>query len=272
MTVKRKPYVPSQAVLEELDRYLKTGIRPDYITFSGSGEPTLNSDLGCLIAAVKRRTRIPVAVLTNASLLWKPAVRDALAAADVVLPSLSAGNSRIFHLVNRPHSDLKYGLMLEGLLKFAHQFKGKIWFEVFLLKGITSMEKEVERLAKVARKINPSRIQLNTVIRPPSDPLAKPVSTEKMRHLAFQFGRNAEILPDFHASRGSKSRTGEATGIKALLGRRPCTLSDIAQGLHISHSEALKILGKLIEQKSVVSKRQNGQAFFTTIGAQGENR
>ena len=130
-TIERKEWVPLDAVLNELEGKLST--RPDYITLSGSGEPTLYSRLDEVIERIKSITDIPVAVLTNGSLLWQEDVQQQLAAADLVMPSLDAGDPATFHLVNRPHEALTFEKMLSGLIAFRQHFHGRYWLEVLLL-------------------------------------------------------------------------------------------------------------------------------------------
>jgi len=138
-TLIRKEYVPIEDVLNETAERLAEGVEPDYITLSGSGEPTLYSRLDELIAGIRRLTRTPVAVLTNGSLLWFPEVRRGLLEADVVIPSLDGGSEDLFQTVNRPHPDLDFAEVLSGMGLFREEFGGQIWLEVFLLSGPRSI-------------------------------------------------------------------------------------------------------------------------------------
>ncbi|MCK4583355.1 radical SAM protein, partial [Candidatus Bathyarchaeota archaeon] len=122
-TIERKEWVPTDSVIEQFKEKLDSN--PDYITLSGSGEPTLFSQLEELISRIKDITDIPVAVLTNGSLLWLPEVRRTLKPADLVVPSLDAGSNQIFQYVNRPHHDITFSKMLEGLVKFRDEYDGK---------------------------------------------------------------------------------------------------------------------------------------------------
>jgi wyosine [tRNA(Phe)-imidazoG37] synthetase (radical SAM superfamily) len=146
-TVQRKEWVPIDIIINQLKA--KIDSKPDYITLSGSGEPTLYLRLEELIFKIKDVTDIPVAVLTNGSLLWLPEVRNALKTADMVVPSLDAGSSRIFQYVNRPHPDITFNRMLQGLVDFRKDYSGKYWLEVFLLAGVTTLEAEVNILLKL---------------------------------------------------------------------------------------------------------------------------
>jgi len=110
-TTQHSEWAPPETVIEQLKSKLYT--KPDYITISGSGEPTLYSKVGKVIRKIKEITNIPVAVLTNGSLLWLPDVRNSLVAADLVLPSLDAGSDQLFRYVNRPYQDIHFNKMLE---------------------------------------------------------------------------------------------------------------------------------------------------------------
>lgn len=166
-TIERKPYIPSESILEEISKKLKEIQKPDFITLSGSGEPTLNSEIGHLIKSIKKITDVPVAVLTNGSLLWMEDVREDLMEADLVIPSLDAGNESSFQYVNRPHDGINFRTMVEGIQRFTAGFKGGIWLEVMILEGLTSSEYEIRMLAELAELIKPRKIRLNTARRPP---------------------------------------------------------------------------------------------------------
>ena len=178
-TIQRKEWVPIDIVIDQLKKKLDS--KPDYITLSGSGEPTLFSRLEDLISRIKDITDIPVAVLTNGSLLWLPEVRNALKSADMVVPSLDAGSSQIFQYVNRPHSNITFSKMLDGLVKFCDEYNGKYWLEVFLLAGVTTPEMEINRLKTCINSIRPDKVQVNTVTRPPAEGFAEPVPQKQLQ-------------------------------------------------------------------------------------------
>ncbi len=132
-TIERREWTPIDAVLDEVKENIAA--RPDYITLSGFGEPTLCTHLGELIKGIRSFTDIPVAVLTNGSLLWQKEVRREVAASQLIVPSLDAGNARMFEAVNRPHEDLSFEQMIEGLIALREEFSGDIWLDVFPLGG-----------------------------------------------------------------------------------------------------------------------------------------
>lgn len=261
-TLTRKEYVPLEAILDETAQRLAEEVEPDYITLSGSGEPTLYSRLDELVAGIRRLTRTPVAVLTNGSLLWIPEVRRGLLEADVVIPSLDAGCEEVFQKVNRPHPDLDFAEVLSGMVSFRREFQGQIWLEVFLLKRITADRAQAGRMARLAEQLKPDRIQLNTVLRPPAEKSALAVDSTTMHSLATIFGDHAEVISSAPESEhGSTAEAGEAV-IMELLRRRPCTIQDVSLGLGIPAAEAAKRLEILKRDGEILIRRRAGKVFY----------
>jgi wyosine [tRNA(Phe)-imidazoG37] synthetase (radical SAM superfamily) len=243
-TIERKEWVPLDTVLSELER--KLPLQPDYITLSGSGEPTLYSRLDELIDRIKGMTDIPVAILTNGSLLWQDEVQHQLTAADLVIPSLDAGNPTAFHLVNRPHETLSFERMLSGLIAFRRHFHGQYWLEVLLVGAFTDFEPELAAIRACVAKIEPDRVLLNTVTRPPAEDHAIAVPRERLAELAATFSPSAEVLEDLHSSSSTQQATANREDILGLLARRPCTIDDIAIGLGMHKVEVLKHIELLV--------------------------
>jgi len=262
-TCERKEWVPYEEVLEEIREKLRGQSGVDYLTFSGSGEPTLHSRIGELIREIKQITSVPVAVLTNGSLLWKEDVLDALMAADLVIPSLDAPDEHLFQRVNRPHADLSFEQVLEGTVRFGERFKGRIWLEVFLLAGITGMESEVRRLARLARSIHPECVQLLTVTRPPQEEFAEPVSREHLKRFACLFEGVSTVVPETSPAAWDARFSATREQILELLERRPCTVQDICRGLGIPRAEAGKYVEDLLGRGRLKSSTCNGERFYS---------
>jgi wyosine [tRNA(Phe)-imidazoG37] synthetase (radical SAM superfamily) len=273
-TVERKEYVAVDDVLEELERKLDAGPAPDYISLAGSGEPTLNLHIGALIDRIKDLTRIPVAVLTNGSLLWIPEVRDSLMNADLVIPSLDAGDEGLFQYVNRPHGDITFETMIRGLAEFTEKFPGSVWLEVFLLAGITGLPSEVVMIAALARYVRPERVQLNTVCRPPTEDFAFSLSPEQMLTFRGVFPGQVDIISESQrdVAHTSVFSNAKAEDIPALLRRRPCTAEDVASGLGIHLTEALKHLEALTAAGKVKTVITDRRRFYIVAGAEEASR
>ena len=221
VSVERKEWVPTEDVLDQVNRKLAGSSKPQVITFSGSGEPTLHSRIGDIIEEIKKITDIPVVVLTNSSLLWQPEVRKALLSADIVVPSLDAGDEDLFVYVNRPHPSLSFHEIVDGLIQFREEYAGEMWLEIFLLHGVTAIESEVRKMAEIAQKIRPNRIQLNSVARPPAEEFAYAVPAGKMQQFAKLFGPNAEVVSEDTHILEDADFASCRSDILALLKRRP---------------------------------------------------
>jgi len=250
LTCERKEYVPTEEIIQEIDQVLATsaGGRPiDVFTLTAMGEPTLHSGLGKIIAHLKAKADKPVAVLTNGTLFSDPQVRADLSGADIVIPSLDAARQESFERVNQPAKALNLEQIIEGLVLFGREFSGEVWLEILLVKGLNDSLEDLLALQEAVRKIQPTRIQLNTVARPPMDGLAQPVTREKMAQaveiLSDGFAGPVDNLVDFQAlekkKAGSKKQLPEALmeEIAAMLQRRPCPLEEIDKALHIQDLE-----------------------------------
>jgi wyosine [tRNA(Phe)-imidazoG37] synthetase (radical SAM superfamily) len=263
-TVERKESVAIKDILAELDRKLVTNPALDFITIAGSGEPTLNLRIGDLIGGIKDRTRTPVAVLTNGSLLWMPEVREALAGADLVIPSLDGGDEALFRHVNRPHPDISFEPMVQGIAQFKAQFRGTVWLEVFLLAGATGIPSEVEKIAALVGRIRPERVQLNTVCRPPAEEYACGVDAGQLARLGKLIPGPVEVIRGNESVGGSGVPSQEKTDgeIVALVTRRPSTLHDVCCGLGLNPADAAKRLNALIEDGTVRVARRDPVVFY----------
>ena len=264
-TMERKEYFSLDEIIGEVDRKLKENCAFDYITLSGSGEPTLHSRIGELIEAIKKRTAKPLAVITNGSLLWDGDVRSALMPADVVAPSLDAGTQEYFEVVNRPCPGLRLDRVVDGLEAFSREFKGEMWLEIFLLGGMFDPRSRAREIAELTRRIRPTLIQLNTVARPPCESFAAPLNREVMMELLPYFSGPVEVIADFSAKWENETHPADREEIINLLSRRPCKSKDVAASLGIHHLKALKILEELVRKKVVVVTEENNEIFYAVI-------
>ena len=260
-TVKLGEWWGGDEIIDSVQARLATS--PDVITLAGSGEPALYSNMGMLITRLKEVTDIPIAVITNGSLLWKPEIRKSLMRADLVIPSLDAGNEYLFKYINRPHPQITFNKMLEGLIQFRQEYTGEYWLEVFLLAGVTTVKAEVKRLADCIYRIEPDRVQVNSVTRPPCESFATAVPENQLEQIARDLYYNVEVIMDFVTDDEEIPESGaQKEDIIGLLQRRPCSLNDIASGLSLHPQDVVKILAQLKHMGQVQAKQQNGAMFY----------
>lgn len=268
LTLNRKEYIPYDAVVKELTHYFQHNPDPDYITFSGYGEPTLNSCIGDIIHYVKKlKPKIPIAVLTNGTLLYDKKVRDELRDATVVLPSLDAATEKGFLSINRPPKTLTLNQYIHGLITFRKEFKGKIWLEVFILPNYNTNEKELLALKKAILKIKPDYIQLNALDRPGTkDNLRSATFQELQQIIDFWQLENAEIIAAAPERKKIQSYRKDAeTAIVETIARRPCTLDDLSKILGLHVNEVNKYLDVLENEKRIEVVKLDRGFFYQII-------
>lgn len=264
-TIRRKEYVPTERVLAELKRWLSSDGQADYITLSGSGEPTLHTGFGKILDFIRTNTDIPSALLTNGAMLYLPAVRQAASTANVVKVSLSAWNHALFTWMNRPPRQLRFEQVIEGQKRFRAQFNGRIWMEIFLIAGMNSMPEDVGKIAALAKEIAPDRIQLNTAVRPPSEFFVTPLSRERMSALTHMFQPQAEIIAEFSTSHHARVQANQDTILEMLL-RRPCTAKQVADGFGMHLNEVLKYLGNLMRNDHIRAQIKKNDVYYIATG------
>ena len=267
LTIDRKEYIKYNEVIEELTNYFNNNPDPDYITFSGYGEPTLNIRIGDIIQFIKQnKPDIPIAILTNGTLLYDKKVREEIMDADVVLPSLDAATEKVFLKINRPPKTLTLNKYIHGLIMFRKEFTGKIWLEIFILPDYNDNKKELIALKKAIVKINPDSVQLNSLDRPGiKDNLRSATKEELQQIIDFWKLDNVEIISASQERKKVLSYRKDAeTGILETIARRPCTLDDLSKILGLHVNEINKYLDVLeSENKIEVVKLKRG--FFYQI-------
>ena len=261
-TLTRKRWIDSSEVLCELEGFLAEDIPADYITITGSGEPTLNSEIGDLIHAIKERTSIPVAVLTNGSLLSMPEVRKELRESDMVVPSLDAASERVFRRINRPHKSLVLDTIIEGLIQFRKEYRNSIWLEVLFCRDINDSPDEIRRIIEVTRRINPERVQIGSLVRPPAVAGTQPVTYAFLEQVLAQMGETAEIMAPPPACRERVSRGVSGAEIINLLQRRPTTAEEMSRAFCMPIHEMHGALGRLVAEGFIISFDFEGITFY----------
>ncbi len=261
-TLERKPYVDIDLVVSELKNALAEGLKADFITLSGSGEPTLNSQLASLIDQIKQLTDIPVAILTNGTLLTDPGVRADCAKADIVLPSLDAGDDETFQKINAPHKDIDFSAFVDGLCRFRTEFTGQIWLEVFLIEGLNTQNSQVQKIKQIIQQVKPDKVHLNTSVRPTVDPSAKAVSQDRLAEIATELGPVAEVIADFSKNASTDRSAVSRADVLELLKRRPCCLDDICSGLSAVSEEISPLLAELEKDDIITTETAGDNIFF----------
>jgi len=258
----RRSFIDPHIIIEEITDAVNKAERIDYITFSGSGEPTLNSDLGTMIEEVKKTTDIPVAVITNGALLYLHDVRQDLMLADVVLPSLDAVSEDIFRLINRPHSLIKIDTIIRGLKLLRNEYQGKIWLEIMLIKDVNDTREELEKFKEIVLELNVDKLQLNTVTRPPTEETAGRLTNDDLEKICEYFGEPCEIICNFEKSVTKNNKEDWSQKILEILQRRSLTLDDIVKITGISFNKAKGRLKMLEHEGRIKSYFFDDNIFY----------
>jgi wyosine [tRNA(Phe)-imidazoG37] synthetase (radical SAM superfamily) len=261
-TVRRREYVPVRAVLAQIRGALTSGAKIDAVTFSGSGEPTLHAGIGRIIAGIKRMTDVKVVVLTNSSTLAGRDNGRNLVRADIVVPSLDAVTDRVFAKVNRPHPGLTAEKIIDGLVRFRRRFKGQIWLEVMLVRGLNDGPAHLRRLREAIERIRPDRVQINTVVRPPAERNARPLTTAELERVREYLGPTAEIIADFSHRKQAAAAPDAAAAILTALKRRPMTAQDLSRSLGLVLEEVMALTRRLAIAGAIRTVRHAGNEYF----------
>jgi wyosine [tRNA(Phe)-imidazoG37] synthetase (radical SAM superfamily) len=262
-TIEPVEVIQPEIVLKELEGVLSaSSLTLDYITVSGSGEPTLHPQLGLILQEIRKIAGVPIALLTNGSLLFNEEVLERVLAADIVVPSLDAPNPMVFQIVNRPHPSLTFDQLIAGLIKLGKSKGPRVWLEVLLLRGINDTPEQIEGFGHYIKKINPEKIHLNTVVRPPVENYAAPLAEDRLQEIQKTWGPRAEIISGPPQDKVQAKRIAEESKICDLVARRPCTAEDIAQFMGLSLDETVPLLNRLIEAKKIAFEMFNRQGFY----------
>lgn len=268
LTTDRIEYIPYDKVIDELKDYFKNNPNPDYITFSGSGEPTLNSRIGDVLQFIKHeKPKIPIAVLTNGTLLHYKQVRIELIDADIVLPSLDAATESTFQKINRPAKGISVEKYIQGLVEFRKEYEGQIWLEVFILPGYNDNIEDLKAFKKAFEQIKPDEIQLNTLDRPGTVKNISSANKDTLQKIIdFWELPNVVIIAATPERKKIKSYRKDAeTAILETIIRRPCTVDDLVKILGLHTNEINKYLDVLESEGKIESIWQERGVFYQMI-------
>ncbi|MFN2189016.1 MAG: radical SAM protein [Candidatus Promineifilaceae bacterium] len=229
----RREYFPRDAILEEIRETISNRApgEIDWVTFVGSGEPTLHTGLGWLIGRVKEASSLPVAVITNGSLLYDQEVREDLSMADAVLPTLDAGTADLYRRINRPHPSASFERLVSGLIEFRRAFDGKLWIEVMLVRGMNDGEKALEEIAQILKRIDPDEIHINIPIRPPAETWVRPADSEGLMRAQSILGDVAKVVHPIEGSFEHGNKEDVLDAIIAIITRHPMRHEELEKTL-----------------------------------------
>ncbi|HHI88093.1 MAG TPA: radical SAM protein [Candidatus Cloacimonetes bacterium] len=266
LTKERSEYISTDEIIHELDTFLESKPDLDYVTFSGSGEPTLNKGIGKIITHIKDGyPEYKIAVLTNSSLFSNKAVRKELLRADLVMPSLDAASEDLFQKINRPAPGITIENIINGLIEFRKEYSGTIWLEIFIVPGINDTKEEINKLHNVLKKINADEIQLNSLDRPGTADWVDPVSREYLDSIRSRLGNlPVTVIGGYEKREKVRQFNAEIEAqILATISRRPCTAEDLTEILDLHISEVNKYLDTLIGHKKITTVRKPRGLFYT---------
>ncbi len=270
LSAKRENFYALEDILDDVKDALDRGPRPDVITFAGSGEPTLFRSMRPLIDQLHALSSIPVLLITNSSLLWKEEVADAAVKADILAPSLDAGDEETFLRINQPCTEVTYGKLLRGLKTVTHIHPGEVHLEVMLVRDLNDDEKSLQAIAKRLDEIRFDRIDINTPVRPPvPERDALPCDDQVLNRALELFGPKAHAIGSFDkrvskAASPARSFSDRDKDIREMLLRRPCTVSDIVSSLGLGRQAVTESLERLKQAGLVTTRSGQGDTYFHT--------
>ena len=251
MTNTRKSFFPPEEIIRELEEYISSEKSFDAVTIVGEGEPTLCLDLGYLIDEIKKRTSVPVAVITNGALLYESALRDDLRKADIVLPSFDAYDEASFKRINRPYGSISFSMYYEGLAEFSHDHEGQLWLEIMLMKGINDDDAALRRYGSLLERIRHDKLYINTPVRPPAEDGVFCIDEERMKRACETLNG---ISIDRLVSTGFKSEIpDDLSAILSIIKRHPMNSFEITAFLRSRENEDPDGLIRILEGREDVA-------------------
>ena len=270
LVAERRDWIAPEAILAEvkeaLGRHGEAGM--DWITFVGSGEPTLHASLGWMIREVKKLGGLPVAVITNGSLLHRPEVREEIGVADAVLPTLDAGSAELHRRINRPLPEFSFSDHVAGLEAFRRDYPGQLWVETMLIRGVNDGEEALRDLADVLRRIGADAVHLNTPVRPPSEPQVAPPDPEGMMRALAILGEAARPVGPAPAVVDVPAGADPAEVAADLVTRHPLEDGELRALLaRWSDGDVEAALERLQAEGRVARVKRYGKSFWVSVGA-----
>ncbi len=255
----RESFYPKNDILTEIVKQVQHE-KPDFITFVGDGEPTLCKDLGWLIRQTKNRLHIPTAVITNGSLLFSEDVRQDLNEADVVIPTLDAGNEKTFRAINRPHRNITFETMLKGLIDFRNEYSGQIWIEVMLVKELNDITEELQSIMHAIDMISPNRVYILTPIRPPAESWVRPLEPERILKAQEIIGKAIPVA-GLESGQFGLGEFSDARQAILEIGSRHPLRREQADDIENNFSE-IGVIIQMLENKELICVKYKGEEYL----------
>ncbi len=262
LQTERVAFYPVSEILGELDHFMQSRPYLDYITFSGAGEPTLNSSIQEIILYIKSHyPEYKLALLTNGVLLNDDEVLQEILPCDVILPSLDAASQEVYEKVNRPKAGLLVSEQIAGLIKLRKRYAGQIWLEVFIVPDITDTPEELKLLRAAIKEMSPDLVQLNSLDRPGAEEWVHAASTKRLKeiksYMAEELEMPIEIIAKIVSPPEAMAPDEEIVNlIRGSLSRIATTAEDLAFMLDIHINEISKILRELNTEGKLQTTRQ----------------
>ncbi len=267
LTKERGEFFQAEEIVEQVEAALAS--RPkstvDWVTFIASGETCLHSRLGWMIDEVRKLTSLPLAVVTNGSLLYRPEVRHALAAADAVLPRLDAGTSALYRRINRPHPGFTFEHHVDGLIKFRRSYTGRLWLEIMLVGGENDSEQALQDIAAVVGKIEPDEIHISLPTRPPAETWVRPPQRHVVLKALNILGNKARVIPPTEGDFELEAGENVVEAVLGIIARHPMSQNELENCLARWSPEGVQeALAKLEADGRITVVAHLGSRFWTT--------
>ncbi len=260
MSNERKAFFEVEEMLAELETYLKDVKEYDVVTLVGDGEPTLFKGLGNLIRGIKKLTDKPVAVITNGALLYEESVREELMEAHIVLPSLDAYDEESFKAVNRPYGTIRFDDVLRGLKEFSRQYKGQLWIEIMLVKGMNDSDKALAAFKKMLKDIRYEKAFINAPVRPPAESYVETPTDEVIER--FARGLNAYSINHLTDSEFSSGIKDDFDAVLSIIARHPMNQHEIGSFINSRSGDDKGVLGRLNEDEMIDKLKYKGYVTY----------
>ena len=265
----RGKFVDVTELVAELKEVLEH-LEPDFITFSGGGEPTLNSELGKVVEEIKKISKAKIALITNSTLLNDEDLLDEIMGIDLVMPSIDAISEDVFLKINRPDKSIKSKTITDGIRKLSQRFTGDIYIELFIVEGVNDTEEELKKFVDYLKEVKYTKLQLNSLARPGAEEWVKPAKMERLSQIKEYFEEmgleNVDIIKKYQSRNNIKnySNTLERL-IIGMLAKRACSLLDLLDITNLNSEELNKYLDILEKEGEITSFIKDNQVFLKKV-------